>query len=144
LRPPAARAARPINDADWVKPEMKSISGGIFGDGIGSIVAGLLGTHGPTISTANAGLVAATGVASRHIDEPITLTGTFDEFGIDALIAYNGTAIEWPNSPPLHEELLTSDEGLRRMAGFLVRRQADNAFSTIDRGITMLRLNFRH
>lgn len=300
-----------INDADWVKPEMKSIAGGIFGDGIAAIVAGLLGTHGLTISTANVGLVAATGVASRriayviaailavgafqptfvgvltimpppvmaaalmftavfimiggvqiitsrvldprrtlvigagmmsffivsvypsaftgvpvwarplttsplvlatlvalalnlvfrigirkkvvmtvdakkldlqevsnfveraagawgarrdvmtrvqfavqqaveaivdhcHIDGPITLTLSFDEFDIDAVIAYKGMALELPNSPPSHEDLLKSDEGLRQMAGFLIRRQADKAVSSYEPSITTLRLNFRH
>jgi xanthine permease XanP len=54
-------------DADWVRPEMKSIRGGIFGDGIAVAIAGLLGTYGLTVSTANVGLVAATGVASRRI-----------------------------------------------------------------------------
>jgi NCS2 family nucleobase:cation symporter-2 len=54
-------------DADWVRPEMKSIRGGIFGDGIAASVAGLIGTYGLTVSTANVGLVAATGVASRRI-----------------------------------------------------------------------------
>jgi xanthine permease XanP len=54
-------------DANWVRPEMMSIRGGIFADGIAAAVAGLLGTYGLTISTANVGLVAATGVASRRI-----------------------------------------------------------------------------
>ena len=54
-------------DADWVRPEMNSIRGGIFADGISASVAGLLGTYGQTMSTANVGLVAATGVASRRI-----------------------------------------------------------------------------
>jgi NCS2 family nucleobase:cation symporter-2 len=46
---------------------MTSIQGGIFADGIAAAVAGLLGTYGLTVSTANVGLVAATGVASRRI-----------------------------------------------------------------------------
>jgi NCS2 family nucleobase:cation symporter-2 len=54
-------------DADWVRPEMPSIQGGIFADGIAVAIAGLLGTYGLTVSTANVGLVAATGVASRRI-----------------------------------------------------------------------------
>jgi len=56
-----------LTDADWVRPEMPSISRGILGDGIASVFSGLLGTHGLTISTANVGIVAATGVASRVI-----------------------------------------------------------------------------
>ena len=56
-----------LTDADWVRPDMESISRGVFGDGIAAVVSGLLGTYGLTISTANVGLVAATGVASRVI-----------------------------------------------------------------------------
>jgi xanthine permease XanP len=54
-------------DAEWVRPDMASIKGGILGDGIAVVGAGLLGTYGLTVSTANVGLVAATGVASRRI-----------------------------------------------------------------------------
>ena len=56
-----------LTDAEWVKPEMKSISRGILSDGIAVAAAGVLGTYGLSISTANVGLVAATGVASRRI-----------------------------------------------------------------------------
>src|SRR5262245_32650211 len=56
-----------LTDADWVRPEMNSIRGGILGDGITTAVAGLIGTYGQTVSTANVGLVAATGVATRRI-----------------------------------------------------------------------------
>jgi NCS2 family nucleobase:cation symporter-2 len=54
-------------DADWVRPEMLTIRRGIFGDGIAASIAGALGTYGLTLSTANVGLVVATGVASRRI-----------------------------------------------------------------------------
>ena len=56
-----------LNDAEWVRPDMKSIGGGVFSDGIGAAVGGFLGTYGMSISTANVGLTAATGVASRVI-----------------------------------------------------------------------------
>ena len=54
-------------DADWVRPDMSSIGRGVLGDGISTTVSGMLGAYGLTISNANAGLVAATGVASRTI-----------------------------------------------------------------------------
>ena len=54
-------------DADWVRPDMISIRRGIFADGIAASIAGLLGTYGLTLATANVGLVVATGVASRQI-----------------------------------------------------------------------------
>ena len=54
-------------DADWVRPDMVTIRRGIFGDGIAASIAGVLGTYGLTLATANTGLVVATGVASRKI-----------------------------------------------------------------------------
>jgi NCS2 family nucleobase:cation symporter-2 len=56
-----------LTDAEWVRPDMTSIGRGILGDGIATTISGLLGTYGLSISTANVGLVAATGVASRVI-----------------------------------------------------------------------------
>jgi NCS2 family nucleobase:cation symporter-2 len=60
-----------ITDADWVRPDMTSISGGIRGDGVSSAIAGLVCSFGVAIGPANAGLVAATGAASRVIAYPI-------------------------------------------------------------------------
>jgi len=54
-------------DADWVRPDMSSIGRGVLGDGISTVVSGALGAYGLTLSNANAGLVAATGVATRVI-----------------------------------------------------------------------------
>lgn len=54
-------------DADWVRPDMSSIGRGVLGDGMATTLSGMLGTFGVTLSNANAGLVAATGVASRSI-----------------------------------------------------------------------------
>jgi xanthine permease XanP len=61
-----------IADADWVRPDMPAISRGIFADGIANSAAGLLGTFGLTVSTANVGLAAATGVVSRPIGFVVT------------------------------------------------------------------------
>lgn len=300
-----------LNDAEWVRPEPRSISGGIFGDGLAVVVAGLFGTYGLTVSTANVGLVAATGVASRRIafvialilavgafqptlvgfltimpppvmaaallftavfimisgvqiistrvldprrtlvigagmmaffmvsvfptaftgvprwalplvtsplvlatlvalslnflfrigirrtvsltidpkalvpseignfieraagtwgarrdvitrvefavqqaveaviefcqvKGPFTLAVSYDEFDIDAKLNYTGIALELPDWPPSHDELLETEDGPRRLAGFLVRRQADRARSTVEHGATVLNLHFKH
>ncbi len=62
-----------LTDAEWVRPDMSSIGRGILGDGIAAIVAGLFGTYGLTVSSANVGLVAATGVATRVIGFAVAL-----------------------------------------------------------------------
>jgi xanthine permease XanP len=56
-----------LTDAEWTRPNMVSIGRGVLGDGIAGTLAGLLGAYGPSVSSANVGLVAATGVASRVI-----------------------------------------------------------------------------
>jgi NCS2 family nucleobase:cation symporter-2 len=300
-----------LTDAEWVRPDMRSISGGLLGDGIAAIVAGLIGTYGLTVSSANVGLVAATGVASRqiafmiaiilavaafqptlvglltimpppvmasallftavfimisgvqiistrvldprrtlvigtgmmsfiiisvfpfaftavpqwaqplvtsplvlatlvalsfnllfrlgirrvvimtvdskavapqeivnfieraagtwgarrdvitrvefavqqaveaivefcHISGPITVEISYDEFDIDAELSYDGVAVELPDRPPSHDELLETEGGPRMLSGFLIRRQADRAHSTVERGATVLKLHFKH
>ena len=56
-----------VNDADWVRADMRSIGGGVVGDGLGSVVAGALGAHGLNSSTSAVGLGTATGVTSRRV-----------------------------------------------------------------------------
>ena len=56
-----------INDLDWKRPDLKSIQAGIFADGIGCAVAGLLGVMGMNSSPSLVGLAKATGATSRYI-----------------------------------------------------------------------------
>ncbi|MBV8120824.1 MAG: xanthine/uracil/vitamin C permease [Alphaproteobacteria bacterium] len=56
-----------INDADWKRPELKSIQGGILADGIGCMVGGLLGVIGMNTSPSLVGVSKATGATSRYV-----------------------------------------------------------------------------
>jgi len=56
-----------INDADWKRPDMENMRGGILADGLGCLSAGLLGGMGQSSSSTNIGLSIATGVTSRVI-----------------------------------------------------------------------------
>jgi len=56
-----------INDANWKRPEMKSISKGILADGLGGIIPGIFGGFGQSTSSTNVGLSIATGATSRII-----------------------------------------------------------------------------
>lgn len=57
-----------MNDANWVRPDMRSITRGVLSDGLATIIAGLAGTAGGVnTSTPSAALASATGVASRNI-----------------------------------------------------------------------------
>jgi xanthine permease XanP len=56
-----------INDADWKRPEMGSIRGGVLADGIGCALGGLLGATGMNTAPSLVGLSSATGATSRYI-----------------------------------------------------------------------------
>lgn len=56
-----------MSDADWARPEMKSITRGVMADGATTVLAGLAGAVGTNTSTPSVGLAAATGVASRQL-----------------------------------------------------------------------------
>jgi xanthine permease XanP len=56
-----------INDSGWVRPDMTTLSKGVFADGMGTIFAGLVGSVGVNPGASCIGLVSATGVASRVI-----------------------------------------------------------------------------
>ncbi len=56
-----------MNDADWVRPEPRSVSRGVLGDGITTALAGLAGGVGTNTATPSVGVAAATGIASRHV-----------------------------------------------------------------------------
>ena len=56
-----------MNDADWVRPDMRSITAGVLADGTSTLLAGVAGAIGTNTSTPAVGLAAATGVASRKV-----------------------------------------------------------------------------
>jgi xanthine permease XanP len=56
-----------INDSDWKRIEMGSISRGMLACGVGNIASGILGALGQSVSSSNIGLSIATGATSRRI-----------------------------------------------------------------------------
>ncbi len=56
-----------INDPAWKSPDLKSIRSGVFADGIGSVIAGLLGIPGISTGPSLVGISNATGATSRYI-----------------------------------------------------------------------------
>ena len=62
-----------VNDADWKRTDMKSVSGGVFANGFGTAVSGLLGGIAQNTSSSSIGLSLATGTTSRAISLPLGL-----------------------------------------------------------------------
>ncbi len=56
-----------INQSEWVRPDMDSVSRGILADGAGVAISGILGTLGTGVSTTHIALSSATGATARRI-----------------------------------------------------------------------------
>lgn len=56
-----------MNDSDWARPEPRSVTRGVLGDGLTTALAGLAGAVGTNTSTPSVGVASATGVASRYV-----------------------------------------------------------------------------
>jgi NCS2 family nucleobase:cation symporter-2 len=59
--------AQRLNDADWGRPNMRSLSGGVAGLGLASVFCGLVGVPGVNSSSQSTGLCSATGITSRAV-----------------------------------------------------------------------------
>jgi NCS2 family nucleobase:cation symporter-2 len=84
-----------MNDANWVRPDMRSVTRGVLTDGAATMLAGLAGGVGTNTSTPSAGLAAATGVASRNV--AVAAAGIFFLLGfspkITAVLAVTPRAV---------------------------------------------------
>jgi xanthine permease XanP len=56
-----------VNDADWKRPDIDSVSRGLAAEGLGTIATGLLGGLGQASNSSNIGLAFASGATSRWI-----------------------------------------------------------------------------
>jgi NCS2 family nucleobase:cation symporter-2 len=56
-----------VNDPEWRRADMASVSKGMLADGIGCMSSGLIGGMGTSMSAANVGLTMATGATSRRV-----------------------------------------------------------------------------
>lgn len=66
----AVTSLQRLNDADWIKPEMKSISRGNLIDSLGTILCGLLGSFGQNVSSSSLGVSLSSGVGCRRVAYP--------------------------------------------------------------------------
>jgi hypothetical protein len=127
-----------LTDADWVRP-----------DDVSSFIeraGGAWGARRDVITRVEHAAQQAVEAVAEFCEPkgPLRLSVSYDEFDIDAKLAYDGMALELPDRPPSQDEILETEHGHRRLSGFLVKRQADRAHNTIERGVTILHLHFGH
>jgi len=75
---------------------------------------------------------------------PLEISASFDEFRLDVRVSYSGPPLELPDKRPTNEEIIESDEGQRRLAGFLLRRYADRVSATHKAGRSTILFHFDH
>jgi NCS2 family nucleobase:cation symporter-2 len=75
---------------------------------------------------------------------PLDIETAFDEFNVDIRVSYPGAPLELPEKRPTNEEIIQSDEGQRKLAGFMLRRQADRVAATHRAGRSTILFHFDH
>jgi xanthine permease XanP len=74
----------------------------------------------------------------------LELEATFDEFNLNLRVSYAGPPLELPEKRPSNEEIMASEEGQRKLAGFMLRRYADSVQSTHKAGRSTILFHFDH
>jgi NCS2 family nucleobase:cation symporter-2 len=75
---------------------------------------------------------------------PLEIEASFDEFRVDIAVRYTGAPIELPETRPSEDEILETDEGPRRLAGYLLRHSADRVRASHRAGRSMIVFHFDH
>jgi NCS2 family nucleobase:cation symporter-2 len=87
-----------INDANWVRTDMTSVTRGVLADGLSTTISGLAGGTGTNTSTPAVGLSQATGVTSRVVASAVgaifILLGIFPK--LSALLAVMPRSVMLP------------------------------------------------
>ena len=81
---------------------------------------------------------------ARDPQGPLQVEATFDEFNLDIRVSYVGPMLELPERRPTNEEIMETEEGHRRLAGFMLRRFADRVSSTHRTGRSTVIFHFDH
>jgi NCS2 family nucleobase:cation symporter-2 len=81
---------------------------------------------------------------SCHPEGPLTIDASFDEFNLDVRVSYMGPPLELPEKRPTNDEIMESEEGERRLAGFMLRRHADRVSATYRSGRSTVLFHFDH
>ena len=82
----------------------------------------------------------------EHCDPqgPIAVEAHFDEFNLDVKITYRGAPLELPDQRPSDRDIMETDSGYIRLAGFMLRRNADRVRTSVKDGASVLEFHFEH
>ena len=75
---------------------------------------------------------------------PLSLTVSFDEFKVAAELDYDGVALALPTERPSADAIVDSEDGVLRLAGYLIRRSVERVGTTARQGRCQVQLAFEH
>jgi NCS2 family nucleobase:cation symporter-2 len=75
---------------------------------------------------------------------PIVVEARFDEFNLDVKISYRGAQLELPEERPSPSEIIETEAGYRRLAGFMLRQNADRIRTSVKDDMSLLEFHFEH
>ena len=75
---------------------------------------------------------------------PLVIDATFDEYNLEVHVSYEGDLLELPDARPTEREVREEDDGARRLAGYMLRRNADRAQSVHRDGRAVIHFHFDH
>jgi xanthine permease XanP len=79
-----------------------------------------------------------------NVKDPITVEASFDEFNLDVRLTYQGDPLTLEENKPSVDEIRDSDEGMRRLAGFLLKRNADSVRTSCAGNKSIIEFRFQH
>jgi len=74
----------------------------------------------------------------------LEIAASFDEFNLDLRVSYLGPPLDLPDKRPTNQEIMESEEGQRKLAGFMLRRHADRVLATHRAGRSTIHFHFDH
>ena len=74
----------------------------------------------------------------------IEVEAGFDEFNLDVRVSYDGLALQLPTARPSDDDIMQAEDGVRRLAGFILRRNADRVSVSTSGARTTLLFHFDH
>ena len=104
------------------------------------------GARPEVVNRANFGTTQLIDAVADHCwrEGPLTVSATFDEFNLDVTVSYSGDQIEFPVRRPSIEDIRKTDDGVRLLAGYLLRENADRIQTERKGNQATVRFHFDH
>jgi xanthine permease XanP len=78
------------------------------------------------------------------VGRPIRIEARFDEFNVDIHLTYKGEPIPLPEQRPSDEDIIQSEDGQLKLAGFMLRRNADRVTASRRGDESVIQFHFDH